>query len=216
MFVLDNVLPIPLQEQVRPNSDIWQCSRPLEAAQRYFVSAASGKGKTTLQHILYGLRKDYSGAVRVQTESIQGDIQALSLDQWAKLRQRHIAVIFQDLRLFLNLTAWENLQLKNQLTNHCTDDQMREMAAELGVDSLLEKTCETLSYGQRQRVAIVRALCQPFDTLLMDEPFSHLDTDNIKKCCSLIKRVCGEQRAGFILASLGDSYFFEYDYNLSL
>jgi len=81
----------------------------------------------------------------------------------------------------------------------------------LGVASILNQSCGTMSYGQRQRIAIIRALCQPFDYLLLDEPFSHLDEANVKAACALIRAVCAEQNAGYILVSLGENYFMEYD-----
>ena len=85
------------------------------------------------------------------------------------------------------------------------------MAKNLGVSDLLDKACHTLSYGQRQRIAIIRALCQPFDFLLLDEPFSHLDEANTMKACQLIDEVVREQKASLILVSLGERFHFQYD-----
>ena len=73
-----------------------------------------------------------------------------------------------------------------------------------------------MSYGQRQRVAIIRALCQPFEFLLMDEPFSHLDDANIKIASNLIKEELKMQQAGFLLVSLGERYYFKYDKEIVL
>ncbi|MDG2417525.1 MAG: ABC transporter, partial [Saprospiraceae bacterium] len=53
-------------------------------------------------------------------------------------------------------------------------------------------------------------LCQPFDFLLLDEPFSHLDEVNIKAATQLIKKECEDQGSSLILVSLGDDYFFDY------
>jgi ABC-type cobalamin/Fe3+-siderophores transport system ATPase subunit len=66
--------------------------------------------------------------------------------------------------------------------------------------------------GQQQRVAIIRALCQPFEILLMDEPFSHLDAENSLKCLTLINKRCDEIGAGFVLTTLGDDHGFKYDH----
>ena len=65
--------------------------------------------------------------------------------------------------------------------------------------------------GQQQRVAIIRALAQPFEWILLDEPFSHLDEENTQKCLTLIHQRCDEQRAGFILTTLGDDHGTKYD-----
>jgi len=70
--------------------------------------------------------------------------------------------------------------------------------------------------GQQQRVAIVRALCQPFDWLLMDEPFSHLDEENTQRSLKLIIERCAELKSGFVLTSLGDDHGIQYDQTLML
>lgn len=221
MYTLKQVIPIPLKDQAI-NSQIWSTNCAFEKGKRYFVHAPSGSGKTTLQHLLYGLRTDYEGEVLVTTSptkvsgAVAQPLRDLSLEQWTFLRQSKISVIFQDLRLFLQCTALENIQIKNRLTEHQTEAAILAMAEQLGIKSLLDKPCGKLSYGQRQRVAIIRALCQPFELLLMDEPFSHLDKENIKHCCQLIMKECKAQGAAYIVASLGEKYDFEYDEELSL
>jgi ABC-type lipoprotein export system ATPase subunit len=212
MFQLRHVIPTPLQAQIRQGSNIWACDLDLPNNGRYFVSAASGKGKTTLQHLLYGLRKDYTGSALWSDMPLS----TFSLEQWALLRQHSISAVFQDLRLFLDLSARENLLLKNELTNHLTEVEITQMAQALEVETLLERPCGLLSYGQRQRIAIIRALCQPFHILLMDEPFSHLDSRNIQLACDLISHQAKAQNAGYLLASLGDEYFLPYDKKLLL
>ncbi|CAA6819061.1 MAG: Unknown protein [uncultured Aureispira sp.] len=210
MFSLNNLVPIPLSDQIG-SSEIWGTTFAFDASIRYFIEAPSGKGKTTFQHILYGLRKDYTGEVRIDALGGTFQLKELTLEQWSDIRQRELSVIFQDLRLFLDQTALENIQLKNQLTNHQTEATILEMATQLGVENLLGKKCGEMSYGQRQRIAIIRALCQPFRFLIMDEPFSHLDKNNIEKCCALISQECKKQAAGYAIASLEERYFFDYD-----
>ena len=73
-----------------------------------------------------------------------------------------------------------------------------------------------LSFGQQQRVAIIRALCQPFDFLLMDEPFSHLDNDNIEIMTDLIMQQVKAVQAGLLLCSLGVEYPFVYNHKWKL
>lgn len=211
MFTFNQIIPIPLKEQNIGASEVWRSTLQLRAGQRCFVSAPSGKGKTTMQLILYGIRKDYEGTVSIVMEGGEKDLRKLSLEDWAKLRQNRIAIIFQDLRLFPQLSALENIQLKNNLTKHKSEQQIQAMAERLGVAEFLNKQAGILSYGQRQRVAIIRALCQPFELLLMDEPFSHLDAENIQKCCALISEECAAQKAGYLIASLGERYPLEYD-----
>ena len=174
--------------------------------------APSGKGKSTLLHIIYGLRDDFEGNLMIDEKPVAN----FQNDDWSELRQQQLSIIFQDLRLFPELTAMENIQLKANLKNYKTLEEIHQMAVQLGVETLLEKTAKTLSYGQRQRIAIIRALCQPFDFLLLDEPFSHLDAMNVKIASDLIEAEVNRQNAGLILVSLGEKYHFNYDNKLML
>lgn len=215
MITFSNVRPHPLKEMpqgINPNSGVFATECRFEKGKNYLVAAPSGKGKSTFAHIIYGLRKDYDGSVQLSGK----DIRTFSPGDWAERRQRHFSIVFQDLRLFSGLTALENILLKAGLTDETQAEEVQKMAAELGVSDVLENLSETLSYGQRQRVAIIRALCQPFDFLLLDEPFSHLDDENIRRACRLIQEKCRQRQAGILLTSFGQRYFFEYDEEMEL
>lgn len=190
---------MPLQGFVK-DSSIWDRDFVFEQGKHYLVNAASGKGKTTLLSVIYGLRHDYTGNIIIQSKNIQ----VLNHNDWSDYRMRNFSMLFQDLRLFPVLTALENIQIKNSLTQHYTLEQITSMAEQLGVDMLLQRTCDTLSLGQQQRIALIRCMCQPFEWLLLDEPFSHLDMDNARKCMQLIKTECEKRNAGMILTSLGE------------
>ena len=86
----------------------------------------------------------------------------------------------------------------------------------LGVSFRKDALASTLSYGERQRVAIIRALLQPFKWLVMDEPFSHLDNNNIAKAAVLIQEVVKANGAGLVLADLEDNEHFPYTRKLKL
>lgn len=205
---LQNVRPEPLQSQgIAPESQLFAADFSFQPGKRYLVVAASGKGKSTLLHIIYGLRRDFDGTVQLDDRSVR-DVEA---DQWAELRRDQFSIVFQDLRLFPDLTARENIELNNALTQHKTAAEIEAMAEQFGIAPLLDQPAATLSYGQRQRVALIRALCQPFKFLLLDEPFSHLDEANQRIGCDLIRAECEAQGAGLILVSLGERYFLEYD-----
>lgn len=212
MFHLKDVRPAPIPTTMLAQSNIWASDLRLEKGKKYLVTAPSGKGKSTFLHAMYGLRKDYTGSVTFDNQLVTG----FELEQWANIRQEKVAIVFQDLRLFLDLTGLENIRLKSELTNVKSEAEILEMAERLGVSTILSQSCGTMSYGQRQRIAIIRALCQPFDYLFLDEPFSHLDKENIKNAVELITEVCQEQNAGYILVSLGESYELNYDFQLNL
>lgn len=211
MFQLENIVPEPLQGQTAA-SGVWGKSVVLEYGQNHLVRAPSGKGKSTFLHLLFGLRQDFTG----ELSWLGAPTRKFTPDQWADLRRESVSIVFQDLRLFPHLTAWENLCLKNDLTQFFPPEKLRAYAERLGMAPYLEQRADTLSYGQRQRIAIVRALAQPFRYLLLDEPFSHLDEDNARTAKSLIDEALDEQGACLILASLGDDYGWNFQNKLIL
>jgi ABC-type lipoprotein export system ATPase subunit len=207
------LVPIPLRERFSTRSSaVWQKEIEWGTGQRIFVQAPSGSGKTTLVHILYGLRTDYEGKL------YWGDRQlsSMSTEEMSSLRQRQLSVIFQDMRLFPALTAWENLEIKRVLSNTVSAEEVRNMMKELGISDRADRPASTLSYGEQQRVSIIRALLQPFEWLLMDEPFSHLDEANTRKASSLIDSVVARNNASFLLADLDDNTHFSYSQKLML
>lgn len=207
-----NIVPRPLEGIHNPDTQIWDKELTLEPGQFYEVKSPSGKGKSTFLHVLYGLRRDYRGTLVLNGKPAP----QYTLEDWAVIRRSSMSIVFQDLRLFPELTGWENLVLKNSLTGYKTETQLRQMTETLGVDFLLNQKAGIMSYGQQQRMAIVRALCQPFELLLLDEPFSHLDQGNITLCSQLIADECKAQGAGLVLATLGENYPLPYTRHLLL
>ncbi len=211
LFDIKNLKPKPLLG-LFSDSEIWDSPFSLFANSAYCVQAPSGKGKSTFAHILYGLRSDYEGQVLYKGQ----DIKTITAPDWAEIRQSTLSIIFQNLRLFPDLSAMANIEIKNKLTGHKSKEEILGMAKQLGVDHLLEKPCGQLSYGQQQRIAIIRALCQPFELIILDEPFSHLDPENISKAGALIEEECKKQGSGLILVTLDQSYGLTFDFNRRL
>jgi putative ABC transport system ATP-binding protein len=201
-----NVLPIPLADTPLSAESCWKKESLIDSGQRYLVEAPSGTGKTTLINIIYGTRHDYEGNVLMDGK----DIKSFSIDHWTMLRQEFLSAVFQDLRLFPQLSAIENIRLKNDLKTTLKEEEIRFMAEELGVAHRMDQKCGTLSLGQQQRIAIIRALAQPFRLILLDEPFSHLDEDNSRKACKMIEAACIKNQAGLLLTSLGPSSYFNF------
>lgn len=83
------------------------------------------------------------------------------------------------------------------------------MAERLGIKNKLTQQAETCSYGEQQRIAIIRALQQPFDLIVLDEPFSHLDENNSKIALNLIEEEAAQRNASIILADLHELPFLK-------
>ena len=102
---LGKIIPQPLPESLVKASELWGEEITINQGQSVLAQATSGKGKSTLLHILYGLRKDFAGTLS------WGDAPSSQVkdDDWQAMRSQEISILFQDLRLFPHLTARENL-----------------------------------------------------------------------------------------------------------
>ncbi len=212
LITLNNTLPRVFAGHNGIHSDVWLQDVRLERGKRYLISAESGTGKSSMCSYIYGYRQDYSGSIAFDGK----DILSLSIDQWCDIRQRHIAYLPQDMRLFGELTAMENVELKNRLTGFKTSEDIKRLFDTLGIADKLDSLASKLSIGQQQRVAIIRTLCQPFDFILLDEPVSHLDEENNRIVARLITDEAQRQGAGVIATSVGNHLKMDVDNTFNL
>lgn len=206
-ITLEKLRPNFLDEDSVARSEIWGQDLDWRPGEKVRVTAPSGKGKTLLTQMLYGLRRDYGGAVRFFGE----EVRRLREKSLSAMRRARVSIVFQDMRLFEHLSAFDNIDVKASLTGPIDRAQLEDQAGRLGVDKALHRPCSTLSLGEQQRVAIVRALAQPFEWILLDEPFSHLDEESAKAAGELIEEACAERGAGFMLTSLGGTNNLSFD-----
>ena len=210
LIELNQVIPEPIPKEMIERSEVWGTQLKIEPRTFNLISAHSGKGKSTLLHLLYGLRKDFSGEVIMNGENIQKQ----TTYNWTSLRSTQIALLFQELKLFPKLCARENIELIPQINQNVPSGL--EMAKQLGMEGFLTKPVETLSFGQRQRIALIRTLRKPFKLLLLDEPFSHLDQENTDLASNLINEIARTNQATVLLTSLGETPPLVIDRILSL
>jgi ABC-type lipoprotein export system ATPase subunit len=206
-ITLHNTLPKVFAGRADTGSDIWLRDVTFERGKRYLISAESGTGKSSMCSYIYGYRTDYSG-----TFAFDGrDIKQLSVAEWCEVRTHHIAYLAQEMRLFPELTAMENILLKNSITGHKTIQEIVAMMEQLGVGEKVNSPVAKLSIGQQQRVAIVRTLCQPCDFILLDEPVSHLDDTNNEIVAQMVIAEAERQGAGIISTSVGNNVRINVD-----
>lgn len=166
----------------------------------YMVEAESGTGKSSLCAFIYGSRRDYTGNILFDG----ADTRRFDIDRWCELRRRGLAYLPQEMKLFPELSVMENIMLKNRLTDFHTEAEIVAMLERLEIPDKADVPAGRLSVGQQQRAAIVRALCQPFDFLLVDEPVSHLDERNNAAVAALIAAEAGRSGAAVIATSVGN------------
>ena len=209
---LHDVVPEIFASREDLRSDVWHSELSFERGKSYLIEAESGTGKSSLCSYLFGQRGDYRGTICFDEE----DVRRYSVARWCELRKRSIGILFQDLKLFGELTALENVQLKNRLTKTQSHATILAWFEELGIADKLGSRIDRMSYGQQQRVALIRALCQPLDFLLLDEPISHLDSRNSDIMRDIILREAARQGAGIIATSIGKHMDINYDKVLHL
>lgn len=206
-ITLTNVLPHVFATRTDLKSEVWQQDVTFEKDKLYLVEAMSGTGKSTLCSYILGYRHDYTGKVTFD----ETDAKTISVDEWVDIRQKSISHLFQELRLFPELTALENVEIKNNLTGFKSVNEIKEWFERLGIADKLNAKVGRMSFGQQQRVAMMRALVQPFDFILADEPISHLDDINSAIMADIMMTEAKRQGAGVIVTSIGKHMALDYD-----
>ncbi len=173
----------------------------------YCLDAASGTGKTSLCSFIFGTRADYVGEVFFDSINIR----KFSINDWCEIRRNHLAYLPQELDVFDELSAIDNVLLKNRLTDFKTVSEILRMFERLEVDNRVNVPAGRLSVGQKQRVALIRALCQPFDFIILDEPVSHLDAYNNRLCSEMVMDAVECLCAGVVFTSVGNPLIVDGD-----
>lgn len=204
---LIQALPNVFAHRADIQSDVWNTNAVFERGHLYLVEANSGTGKSSMCSYIIGYRHDYSGQILFDAD----DVKRYSTSKWVQLRQSSLSHVFQELRLFPELTALENVEIKNNLTHFKPQKQVFEWFDALGIGDKLNQKIGKMSFGQQQRVAMIRALVQPFDFILADEPISHLDETNSRIMADIMMQEAKAQGAGVIVTSIGKHMELPYE-----
>lgn len=199
-------------EKIR-SSQIWEePSFVFQRGCKICIQAESGSGKSSLLNFIYGNRTDYRGEILFDGNNIR----KLSIDHWCKIRTEGISLLPQEMGLFPELTVAQNIDLKNNRTNHKSKEQIATLMDRVGIADKRDVLVGKLSIGQMQRVALIRSVCQPFDFIFLDEPVSHLDVRNNKIVAEIISEEADIQGAGIIATSVGNHLLLENAQFISL
>ena len=172
------------------------------AGEALAIVGPSGAGKTTLLHVLAGILLPESGRVRV------GEREISALDEHARraFRVVHMGLVFQEFELLEYLTVLDNVLLPYRIHPALRlDKSARERAAglaqRLGIEDKLARRPRQLSQGERQRVAVCRALVTGPEVLLADEPTGNLDPDNKERVLDTLIELAGDAGASVLVAT---------------
>ena len=144
---LRQTLPQVFADRDAITSDVWHQDLVLRKGERYLIEAASGTGKSSLCSYIYGYRHDYQGIINFDERNIR----SLSIHEWVELRKHSLSMLFQELRIFPELTALENVQLKNRLTNYKKKKEILALFETLGISEKVNEKAGKLSFGQQKQ-----------------------------------------------------------------
>ena len=156
------------------------------------VAGASGIGKSTLLNILSGLKNPDKGSIKCNDKTFNSE------NTFVEPEKRNIGYVFQDFALFPHINAEKNI--KYALSKDLIDFY-NEVVDSLGLYDCIKKMPHELSGGQKQRVAIARSMLMKPSALLMDEPFSNLDSENVVSAQKLISNFIKDMQIPCILVT---------------
>ena len=145
------------------------------------IIGKSGSGKTTLFNILFGLDTSYDGKYSIDNRNTRD----FSNKIWDKTRREDIHIVFQDFKLIENFTVLENLTL----TLNCSVSSAEDALEKLNILELKNEKVRNISGGEKQRLAISRAIIGNPKILLLDEPTGNLDIKNTKRVMEILSKI---------------------------
>jgi putative ABC transport system ATP-binding protein len=169
-----------------PLTILQDVSIAISAGETVALMGPSGSGKSTLLRLLGGLDVPSAGEVRV----CEVELSALSADERARFRLRHVGYVFQEFNLLSTLTASENVACPLEILGVPWRSARRQAAAALdrvGLAGKEERFPDELSGGERQRVAIARATVGDSRIVLADEPTGALDSETAQPILQLLR-----------------------------
>ncbi len=172
----------------------------ISAGEFVLVRGKSGVGKTNLFKIIGLLTTPTGGSVRLFGRNVE----SLSENQKADLRLKRVGLVFQFFNLLPSLTVQENIELPMALAGVKKPARLEksfELLRYFGLEGLAERSPEDLSGGEKQRIAIIRALVNDPAVLLADEPTSSLDDENSMLLVELLDKICVERNVAVVMTS---------------
>jgi putative ABC transport system ATP-binding protein len=169
----------------------------MKSDEQLALAGESGSGKTTFLHLIAGILKPDSGAIKIGGR----EMSALKESQRDRLRATTIGYIFQTFNLLQGYTCLENVLLGMSFGPGADRGFAAQLLTHVGLGNRLKHYPRQLSTGQQQRVAVARALANHPKLVLADEPTGNLDHKNAGEALALIRTACRENGAALLLVS---------------
>lgn len=195
---LRQTLPQVFADRDAITSDIWHQQITFSKGKSYLIEAASGTGKSSLCSYIYGYRRDYQGIINFDERNIR----SLSVSEWGNIRRQSLSILFRNCA-FSRTDSTRKRSSEEPADQSQEEERNHHPFRNHGIADKTNVKAGKLSFGQQQRVAFIRSLCQPFDFIFLDEPVSHLDDENGAIMSRLLTEEAGRQQAGIIVTSIG-------------
>ena len=186
-------------------------SMEVQAGEQWVLTGPSGCGKTSLLNILAGVLSVDEGQVQVLGKNLR----TLSLADRDRMRGRDVGSVFQNFNLLEPFSALENVQVGLFFAGlPSNDDRARDMLVRVGLEHRLQARPSTLSIGERQRVAVARALAPAPSLLLADEPTGSLDPATAESVCDLIQSLCDTEKTTLVCVTHDHRLISRFNHHL--
>lgn len=181
----------------------------LEKGEIGCLLGASGSGKSTLLRAIAGFHPVATGVIKLQGNVVS------SVSDFTAPEHRHIGMMFQDFALFPHLTVGQNIEFGISgdpifKSRQKKNEKVIEMLRLVGLEGFENRSIHALSGGQQQRVALARAIAPQPSVLLLDEPFSSLDTELRKELSHQIREILKLQGISAILVTHDQNEAFSF------
>lgn len=198
IITLDKVSKI--YQGVVPYEALKKIDLAVEEGEFLSIMGPSGSGKTTLLNIIATLDKPTNGQIEINKK----DVSNLSKDELSLFRLKKIGFVFQDFNLLPPLTVEENIMLPLTLDNKSTTVmkiKAQKLMEDLGISHLAKNRIHEASGGEKQRIAIARALINDPDIILADEPTGNLDSKAAGDVMSILSEINLERKVTSIMVT---------------
>ena len=188
MICLKDVSKIYNQGKANETQALQHVTLTIKKGDMVAITGPSGSGKSTLLHIIAGIDAQTSGVY----EYDGNDVRKMSDRGKCELRNKKIGIILQDFGLLGNDTVLRNICLPEIIAGtykKSFDKKVRVLLQQVGLEGLEHKKVNQLSGGQRQLVAICRALAMDAEVIVADEPTGALDLSNTESLMDLLERL---------------------------
>lgn len=157
----------------------------------YGIVGHNGAGKTTLFKSLTNIITNYSGEIQIDGQNVRDNPAILN----------RVGIVLDGMSVYMNQTGWFNLAYFSGLRGEFNREQARTLAAEIGIEAVLDQKVKTYSYGMKKKLILLIALLHQPELLILDEPFRGLDLETVQWFKNYLQKLISEGSMTLLISS---------------